>query len=227
MEFWFAVTPSSSALIAHSTAGQCRVVNRAPIPSVLCPSLAPAVGKIVEAALCSWIRFFKPNKFSKVAGNAKAPPSSPTPSCSAAAPSAPARGCNRQAQSPVAICSTSCQAPAAVSNPLFRQTFDPQPPACRSVANAGQSRQKSGDTQGFWAMRNSCSSRKRLTGVIRSKSEHLSQFGASVFPPRVPDAASGPRSTPGYRANGETGACSMLLPIAQPEIRSTRRTGPI
>ena len=32
---WLAVKPTSRALIAHSTAGQCRVVKRAPTPIVL------------------------------------------------------------------------------------------------------------------------------------------------------------------------------------------------
>ncbi len=45
MLFWFAVTPRSRALIAHSTAGQWSVVKRAPIPRVLVPSLARGRGE--------------------------------------------------------------------------------------------------------------------------------------------------------------------------------------
>ena len=166
MEFWLAVTPSSSALIAHSTAGQCSVVKRAPMPSVLWPSFAPAVGKIVEPGLCSWMRFFRRSRFANVAGKAQVLPPSATPSASPAAPFPAARDSNNHAQSPVAMSSINCQVPAFVSKPLLTHCFVPAPPAFKIAASACQSRQKSGDTQGFCAMRRLCCSRKALMGVM-------------------------------------------------------------
>jgi hypothetical protein len=48
--------------MAHSTAGQCSVVKRAPTPSVLWPSLPPVPGKMVEAGSCSCARFFSASR---------------------------------------------------------------------------------------------------------------------------------------------------------------------
>ena len=119
MEFWLAVRPISRALIAHSTAGQCSVVKRAPTPSVLRPSRAPAVGKIVEPASCSWMRFFSLSRLSQVAGKAARPGLVDTPSASTRLGSVSVLDSKRHAQSPVAACSTSVQVPAAVSKVDF------------------------------------------------------------------------------------------------------------
>src|SRR4051812_47961984 len=140
MEFWLAVRPTSRALIAHSTAGQCRVVKRAPTPSVLRPSLAPPVGKMVEAASCSWLRFFSLSRFSQEAGKKVAPAWAKPPA--SGEPSA----CSFHAQSPAAF-STSVKSPALVAKRLF--LYSVTLPAFTSADRAGQSRQKSGETHGF------------------------------------------------------------------------------
>ena len=145
MLFWLAVTPSSRALIAHSTAGQCSVVKRAPTPSVLWPSLPPVPGKMVEAASCSWTRFFSASRLAQVAGKTVAP------SASAAPPSSgEAAADSFHAQSPAAF-SSSVHSPAFVAKRLF--SYSVTLPAFASARSASQSRQKSGETQGFCAMR--------------------------------------------------------------------------
>ena len=161
IEFWFAVTPRLNALIAQSTAGQWSVVNRAPTPSVLRPSVSAAVGKIVLAGRCACTRFFNRSRFAKVAGNACVPSESSMPSCNASV-----RPCSRQAQSPLAP-SSRVQAPAAVSNRLFGYTFSSLPERSWSLSDC-QSRQKSGLTHGFDARRRLCSSRKRLMADMRT-----------------------------------------------------------
>src|SRR6185369_16848038 len=72
-------------------------------------------------------------------------------------------GRNRHAQSPVAASSTSRQLPPSVSNRLFSHTVIGAPAASRS-RSAGQSRQKSGLTQGFVARRRLFARRNWLMG---------------------------------------------------------------
>ena len=152
MEFWLAVTPMLSCAIAHSTAGQCNVVKRAPMPSVLRPSCSVALGKIVDCGLCAWMRFFNRRRLAKVAGKIAAPSASAKPSASVLTGAAPVRASRRHAQSPVAESSSNTQLPAAVSKRLCGHPWI----GCAfwiALRNAGQSRQKSGDTHGLVAMR--------------------------------------------------------------------------
>src|SRR5450755_3068170 len=101
MLFWLAVTPISRALIAHSTAGQCNVVNRAPIPSVLCPRLPPHEGKRVDSGSCLWTRLLRRSRFSHVAGKKTAFLLTTPPPRTALAALAPAAGSSFHAQSPL------------------------------------------------------------------------------------------------------------------------------
>src|SRR5690606_38983553 len=157
----------SRALIAHSTAGQCNVVKRAPMPSVLRPNCSVAVGKIVLPGSASCTRFLSVRRFAYVAGNACRPSPSVTPSAngSFAPPAA-----STQAQSPVTGSLTSDHAPAFVVKWLFgySRSCSPRPSASRS---AGQSRQKSGLTHGLLAIRSPFSTRNRLIGEVMPSSQ--------------------------------------------------------
>ena len=73
--------------------------------------------------------------------------------------------CSFQAQSPAAF-STRVNSPAFVAKRLL--AYSATLPALTSADSAGQSRQKSGLTQGFDAMRRLCLRRKALMGDIRS-----------------------------------------------------------
>src|SRR5258708_38731230 len=153
MLFWLAVSPSSSALIAQSTAGQCSVVKRAPMPSVLRPRLPPVPGRMVESASCYWMGFFSLSRLDHEAGKNVAPAWA-TPSASGET-----SAWSFHAQSPLAF-SSSVQSPAVVEKRLleYSVTFPVFTPAGR----AGQSRQKSGLAQGFCAARSVVFRREEL-----------------------------------------------------------------
>lgn len=71
MEFWLAVTGRGpSAADAQNTAGQWRVVIRAPIPSDAVASGADADGKRVEAGVCESTAPFSARRLAHVAGYA-------------------------------------------------------------------------------------------------------------------------------------------------------------
>src|SRR5258708_4715238 len=108
------------------------------------------------------MRFFSLSRFAHEAG-ANVAPAWVTPSASGET-----AAWSFQAQSPAAF-STRVNSPALVAKRLFLNSVIL--PALTSANNVGQSRQKSGLTQGFCAMRRLCLSRNWLMADMREKSE--------------------------------------------------------
>ncbi len=175
MLFWFAVTPRSSALIAHSTAGQCSVVKRAPMPSVPRPRLALGGRKDRRAGDRA------PAPRSSAGAGCPTSPGTPTAPSASATPSSSdavrrlrrSRAAAATRSRPSRSSSTSVQVPAAVSKRLFGQHVSRMRPPSASRAERGQSRQKSGLMQGLRATRMSLSSRNRLMRRITGPSRGI------------------------------------------------------
>ena len=146
MLFWLAVTPSSRALIAHSTAGQCSVVKRAPTPSVLWPSLPPVPGKMVERRVVLLDEILQREQVGPGGGEDRRAVGQ-----RGSAVERRAAADSFHAQSPAAF-SSSVHSPAFVAKRLFACSVT-RAGLRRRPASASQSRQKSGETQGFCAMR--------------------------------------------------------------------------